>query len=1142
MVKSVIRPASESPLEAQPNFIAPPSLQSDEFTNHANPSVWLFCESDRTSNYLRSRLSESMLQCTRCVTTSELKNNVGRILTQLRDERPSFIWFSALHHDPNRAIPEETQIAVRLLISEQETLGGSYLLEGVSSTAESMKGIFLSEMWRNKHQAGHMHPVWWCSLGVGRTSTANCSVTQVFSSISLPKRVFNCCRHDKFTGRSLLPSRLPKSYYHAMTAMLNEHVQTAFAYKAQKKQKPRPPKPGFEDSPGEHADMEAMDKPASGKEIEIEDVYADCGDDVSTIALSEASESFFCYDTDDDEFERDPELDFVFTTLESTFDYPDMSSAFHAMSTSHQFSGQHDVCELFGGEGGVSKICFRRGMKTGPCFDVMSGFDLTDAKQIDALWKYLIKFRPRVIICAPPCTSFGAWSRINKIRAYDTWLANRRIGEILANLTADICLWQLANRRHFLVENPAQSEMWQLPCWLAVLKDPRVCTALLHQCQVGLVDPEGLPTLKPTKLVASCNSLVRRLRRKCPGLHRHALLAGAYKGIARCRFAQVWPTQLKQLVADGVAETLANTSAYPVRAAPAVQDPFGGRAPRPVARTCPGCVAHARKNDKRHDRRVGICRFPYDEAVDWKCPACVSNRPSTHQAHLHDDTCQWTDAQVRNRGAVRTPGVLREPRLKSNNAPAVAAIDSPDTAVPDPWKPLTNLEVITLLDFCRGKDGWHRFGEDRALVLSNGRAFRGPGASLDQRYWKWRSSFGLFPEAAHNHGNWYQHENRVNYVEQDADEFARVQPFGYPIPILVLVFHKSAVRPIINNTRDAGEGPPSNVGLPARSSKSSSSKGEEPPNPLDELIQQWEAEEDAGGEPEEGNEPPEAPEAQEEAPHPEDINIVPEWSSYDMGASLRALRSGTIPQKNRALRRLHLRWWHATPARMTSLLRAAGVPAVTLKLIASICDTCAVCRMWARPGHRSMVTTRFAEKFNESVEMDLLFVESHIILHLIDTHIRWTSTTLLEDRNASTIIKAITRSWLRLYGPMTALVSDQEGGLTGDQAAIWAERWKLNLLLKAKNQHANIAERHHDILRVLIHKMLAQAKAENLLVEFEDVLAEATFVKNAMLQIGGTTPYVALLGRFPMILAEFENQSISGATENVGGSKYVTTC
>jgi hypothetical protein len=45
-----------------------------------------------------------------------------------------------------------------------------------------------------------------------------------------------------------------------MTAMLNEHVRTALAYKAQKKQKPRPPKPGFEDSPGEHADMEAMDK------------------------------------------------------------------------------------------------------------------------------------------------------------------------------------------------------------------------------------------------------------------------------------------------------------------------------------------------------------------------------------------------------------------------------------------------------------------------------------------------------------------------------------------------------------------------------------------------------------------------------------------------------------------------------------------------------------------------------------------------------------------------------------------------------------------------------------------------------------------------------------------------------------------
>ena len=94
--------------------------------------------------------------------------------------------------------------------------------------------------------------------------------------------------------------------------------------------------------------------------------------------------------------------------------------------------------------------------------------------------------------------------------------------------------------------------------------------------------------------------------------------------------------------------------------------------------------------------------------------------------------------------------------------------------------------------------------------------------------------------------------------------------------------------------------------------------------------------------------------------------------------------------------------------------------------------------------------------------------------------------------------------------------------------------------LKAKGQLAVFVERHHAILRDQLHKILAQARAESITIDFEDILSEGTFVKNAMLQIAGTSPYVALLGRFPAVLAEFENQGQSALSDSSTKSPSAT--
>ena len=1095
-------------------------------------SVWLVSDSIRTCNYLQQSAESLGYKVTANLTSEQLDKQISKVLTDLNDNSPSLIWISNLNNDNTKSITERTQVAVRLLISTQHSLGGDLLLENINAE-DHTRGVFLASDWQAANHRGTCRQIWWCALGLDKAGNdvkkiKHCAVTNVFTSLNIPEKLIHCCTKSKYTGRSILPSKLPKAYYLAMATMLSEcsvkSSTTAIAFKTQQKQKPKPPRPTPDETPGDHEDTEALDKPAKKKEIE--NVFDDCGDDISTILGPELYTYFDgLSDDSEDECEIFNNEFYAWSCTGSTTcpeeplherphstKFRNTIEVYTTMSRDIKYHGQHDLCEIFGGDSGTTRVCLRRGMNVGPGFDITTGIDLTNDAEIAHLWRYVIKFRPRVILAGPPCTSFGPWARLNKHRAFETWKYNRIIGEKLAVLTAKLCQFQLTQGLHFVVENPAQSEMWTLPIFRSLLSDQRVTTAILDQCQVGLVDPAGEPTKKPTLFMASAESLVKRLRLRCPGKHQHAMLAGSVNGFNRCRFAQTWPRRLVELLAAGIIETIQpaikylvfndsskmsgpddpskETSATRATACPAVctsenhpnafpavvRDPYGGKAKKPVSKSCPGCRAHARRTDPRHDRGPN-CGFQYDDEVLWDCPACKSNKPSTHAGHNLDETCQWTEAPTRRRGKASAPSTLRDPRIPAHQAPNTAPSGA-ELTVPPPvrvnpwanpsWTPVTDLEIITELDQCRNRDGWHKLQRGATLVQTNGRTLHSCEPRFDASSRNLRSSFGFFPEIGHDNGQWWQLESHVKYTEV---ENSTDLPIGYAVPILVQIFSTAdEARPKEKIIR--GPLPNSDVGLPQQPSGI---------NAMRSLMQQWDEDE--------LRQPAEAPEDGVELlppalnPQPPigaepDIDIQPEWSSFDLGSALRALRSDNVGHQNKALRRLHLRWFHASTSRMTGLLKAAGVSNAVLQRIAATVDSCKICRMWKAPGRRTMTSSSLAEKFNEVVQVDLLFVEEFVVMHLIDESIRWTATALIADKQAATIIKAITNSWLKIFGPMQTLVSDQEGGLASEESAVWAERWKISLRLKAKGQHAVVVERHHSILRDALHKMLAQSRSE----------------------------------------------------------------
>ena len=164
----------------------------------------------------------------------------------------------------------------------------------------------------------------------------------------------------------------------------------------------------------------------------------------------------------------------------------------------------------------------------------------------------------------------------------------------------------------------------------------------------------------------------------------------------------------------------------------------------------------------------------------------------------------------------------------------------------------------------------------------------------------------------------------------------------------------------------------------------------------------------------------------------------------------------------RTLRKLHVRWYHAPAKRMGTLLSAAGVNPEAIQLLPDIVSTCSICRAWSKPGSKSITSTRLPERFNQEVEMDLLFVGTCVILHMIDRYTRWSVAIAIPDRSTQSLLNGIRDGWINKYGSPNELISDQEGGLNEYAAAI-LEDLGIKLHLEAKQQHAAVVERHSDL-------------------------------------------------------------------------------
>ena len=897
-------------------------------------------------------------------------------------------------------------------------------------------------------------------------------------------------------------------------------------------------------------------KPAKRvKKIMDPDHFDDCGDDLGDLEylLDEMETWYESPDTQSNDrlaYESDFHIDDVTYWCGNSDEPPRATNHDDLLSMAQYFTGLRrsgdgiyvDVCEIMGGEARTTKILQRRHFVGGRNFDATCGVNLLDNHDEMELYRYLRTIRPLVVVMSPQCTGTAGWRTVNESRGSATHDLNLRESIALGQICGKCAIIQLDGNRHFINELPVGSILYDLPEWQLVAKY-NITWVRFHGCMVGLRTADGLRLKKPEEVWASHEILIYRLRPlQCDGSHVHGEASGR-----DTKPSQIWTWKFARLLADGIADLVwmlehrhrqqsALTEAYPAAVDQTVK--------------CPGCRRHVFAEHPSHTRVVGECNYPHHTSVEYQCPACARGGGRAASGHtLKAGECRMADPGYRGARA-SGPRYARDPRVPASTAADAGLRDFPraddeetppaQMEPPRERSPRTNGTPAERSPRTNGTPAEERFEEtaggssgstaapavvdrqegvpdevcDTWVKLDNG-AWRRIHAKYRRKLFDVDEVTGSKPTSI---GTWRRTE--VKYADGKSE---------------VIIGNVEDLRRRGDPQRDLGKDWKGTTTFYDDEASARSAPVETaivpmgvppPPNPPNnqQLARQ---------------DPRTTRRRLEDAIAQVDIGA--EWTQWDLGKAIQGLRSAAPGMVQRTLRRMHVRLWHCPAQRMRDILSAAGLPQEIIDHVQAVVDTCTVCRMWSRRGNQPVVALSFTTKFNEGVQLDLLFVDDGIALHIIDLCIKYAQACFITSKEPEAVLPAIVHLWFRVYMPPMFICSDQEGALFSDQGSTWADRWGVALRPKPKGTHAYVIERRNEILRQQYHKVRSQAEAEGLRVTKTEMLDESILAVNALLSVHGTSPYAALFGRVPNLLEQATGRgaAVDDETGGVESSRHV---
>ena len=264
------------------------------------------------------------MKCTFQSSCEQLASDTASLITRLSQDKPDLVWILS-QETPKYTVNDKVQVAARLICNMQRQEGRHSIIENINTEKPSEAGIF----WPDNIAEMVTQRVWLCNIN--QPAKQKCFAMNIASSLHLDDSSITCKHGEKTTGRSLLPTRMPKLYYNFIVAQIEnafnaerEVVEQAYATKF-RKQKPKPSKPGPDDGPEGDHDIQDEEVKLTAKQAakakHVESHYDDCGTDTTELEACEDSVAFVfhtfdslkslelcstCFDSDSDESDECP--------------------------------------------------------------------------------------------------------------------------------------------------------------------------------------------------------------------------------------------------------------------------------------------------------------------------------------------------------------------------------------------------------------------------------------------------------------------------------------------------------------------------------------------------------------------------------------------------------------------------------------------------------------------------------------------------------------------------------------------------------------------------------------------------------------------------------------------------------------------
>ena len=216
--------------------------------------------------------------------------------------------------------------------------------------------------------------------------------------------------------------------------------------------------------------------------------------------------------------------------------------------------------------------------------------------------------------------------------------------------------------------------------------------------------------------------------------------------------------------------------------------------------------------------------------------------------------------------------------------------------------------------------------------------------------------------------------------------------------------------------------------------------------------------------------------------------------------------------------KLHRSFAHPSADRLLRMVNSAGDKWASndqLKNeIRKVTNECNVCKMFKKAPSRPTVGLPMATEFNDVVAMDLKMYDGSIILHLIDLCTRLSAATIIPNKKSQTVVKAIFRIWISVYGAPVKFLSDNGGEFANAEFLAFCE--KLGITVKttaAESPWSNgVVERNNQTLARSMDKIIADTKCS-----LDLALCWALNAKNSLTNVAGFSPFQLVLGTNPRL-------------------------